>query len=93
MGSSKWQQNSRNVTLTHQETGTLLFPLVIKQFFSSGLIIWGEIVSEPLVVTIGRDLNDTRRICPEGLVIKDWDSQNVLCFLGLDRHHWRTCVL
>lgn len=41
---------------THQETGTLLFPLVTMQFFSSGLIMAGETVSEALVFTMGRDL-------------------------------------
>lgn len=41
---------------THQETGTLVFPLVTMQFFSSGLIMDGETVSEAIVLTIGRDL-------------------------------------
>lgn len=34
----------------------LLFPLVIMQFFSSGLIMWGDTVREALVLTMGRDL-------------------------------------
>lgn len=41
---------------THQETGMLEFPVVRMQFFSSGLIMVGETVSEALVLTIGRDL-------------------------------------
>lgn len=41
---------------THQDTGTLLFPLVSMQFFSSGLIMVGETVIEAVVLTMGRDL-------------------------------------
>lgn len=41
---------------THQETGTLEFPLVTMQFFSSGLIMVGDTVREAVVLTIGRDL-------------------------------------
>lgn len=40
----------------------LVFPLVIAQFFSSGLIMVGEIVREVLALTIGRDLRRTETV-------------------------------
>lgn len=70
VGSNKYQQSKAKRKQTgvivdkldaHQETGTLVFPLVTMQFFSSGLIMVGLIVRKAEALTIGRDLNENKK--------------------------------